>query len=367
MEQWIILYELSILIYCISSYYESGMKNSTFAISMVLSYLCLKISYYIFSKFKYKNIILLATLLLIAFEYIYVYNLMILILPINLYVLLEKKELHRWINAVAIMISICFIKYDVLREYILAAILGYLVYTLVNRSFSKIKRLTEENEQLKHKNTTLFNKLSKDEQFHKQFKDLSQLEERNKIAQEIHDNIGHTLSGSLMQLEAAKLLLDKDIHKSKLIIQSTIDVLRNGMEDIRITLRNIKPPSEQLGVNKLKLLIEEFSFKSDIRANFFYYGNINKINASQWKLVYDNVNEGLTNTMKYSKASKVTVNIEILNKIIKLEVKDDGVGCNTITKGLGIAGMEERVGNEGGKVIIDGTQGFSIISLIPLD
>jgi signal transduction histidine kinase len=367
MEQWIILYEFSILIYCIGHYVESGMKNSTFAISMLLSYICLKVSYYIFSKVKYKDIILIVTLILIVVEYVYIYSLIIMILPINIYMLLKRKERFRWINVIVIVLIAYFIKYDILHEYILAAILGYLIYMLVNISVSKIGRLTEENEKLKAKNTMFFNKLNKDIEFHKQFKDMSQLEERNKIAQEIHDNIGHTLSGGLMQLEAAKLLLDKDIPKSRLIIQNTIDVLREGMENIRMTLRNIKPPSEQLGINKLKLLIEEFSFKSDIRANFLYSGNINKITPRQWKVIYDNTNEGLTNTMKYSKASKVTVNIEILNKIIKLEVKDDGVGCSNVTKGLGILGMEERVGNEGGKTIVDGVQGFSIISLIPLD
>jgi signal transduction histidine kinase len=367
MEGWIILYELSILIYCISHYLESGMENSTFAISMILSYICLKLCYYIFSKAKYKDIILIVTLILIVFEYTYFYNLIIIILPINIYMLLKKKEQDRWINVIAIIISVYFIKYDILHEYILAAVLGYLVYILVNSSVSKIQRLTEENEQLKNKNTIYYNKLNKDVEFHKQFKEMSQLEERNKIAQEIHDNIGHTLSGGIMQLEAAKLLLGSDIPKSKLIIQSTIDVLREGMENIRITLRNIKPPSEQLGINKLKLLIEEFNFNSDIRTSFLYNGNIDKINTRQWKLIYDNANEGLTNTIKYSKATKVTVNIEVLNKIIKLEIKDNGVGCSTVTKGLGIAGMEERVGNEGGKVIVDGSQGFSTISLIPLD
>ena len=367
MEQWIILYEFSILIYCISHYVESGMKNSTFAISMFLSYICVKICYYIFSKSKYKDITLIMILVLIIFEYIYVYDLIIIILPINIYMLLKKKGQARWTNVIPIIISVYFINHNILYEYILAALLGYLVYILVNTSTSKIQRLTEENEQLKYKNIILFNKLNKDVEFHKQFKDMTQLEERNKIAQEIHDNIGHTLSGSLMQLEAAKLLLDKDVLKSKLIIQSTIDVLREGMESIRITLRNIKPPSEQLGINKLKLLIEEFSFKSDIRANFLYSGNINKITTRHWKIIYDNINEGLTNAIKYAKASKVTVNIEILNRITKLEIKDDGVGCSNVTKGLGIAGMEERVGNEGGKVIVDGSQGFSIISLIPLE
>jgi len=57
-----------------------------------------------------------------------------------------------------------------------------------------------------------------------------------------------------MQLEAAKLLLGVDTPKSKSIIQSSINVLREGMNNIRNTLKNIKPPSEELGISKLKLL-----------------------------------------------------------------------------------------------------------------
>lgn len=367
MEGWIILYEFSILIYCVINYCQSGMNNSTFAISMVLTYICLKVTYYIFSSSKYKDIILTVILILIVFQYNYVYNLIILILPINIYMLLEKKRQHKWISIATIIISGYFINRDILQEYMLVAVLGYLVYKLLNISITKIQRLTEENETLKNRNNTLFNKLNKDAQFHMQLKDMSQLEERNKIAQEIHDNVGHVLSGALMQLEAAKLLLGSDIPKSKLIIQSTINVLREGMNNIRNTLKNIKPPSEELGINKLKLLVKEFTLKSDIRSNVLYNGNIDKITTRQWKLIYDNINEALTNAMKYSKASKVIVNIEIHNKIIKLEVKDNGVGCSTVIKGLGIAGMEERVENEGGQVVVDGTQGFSIISLIPID
>jgi signal transduction histidine kinase len=367
MEGWIILYEFSVLIYCISNYCQSGMNNSTFAISMVLSYICLKVTYYIFSKSKYKDIMLIVILILIVFQYIYVYNLIILILPINIYMLMKKKRKHKWTSITVIIISAYFINYDILQEYVLVAILGYLVYTLVNISTSKIQRLAFENEKLKTKNNILFNKLNMDAQFHTQLKDMSQLEERNKIAQEIHDNIGHVLSGALIQLEAAKLLLGVDIPKSESIIQGSINVLREGMNNIRNTLKNIKPPSEELGISKLKLLVKEFSLSSGIASNFLYKGNIVKITTRQWKLIYDNINEALTNAMKYSKASKVIVNIEIHNKIIKLEVKDNGVGCAAVIKGLGIAGMEERIENEGGQVIIDGAQGFSIISIIPID
>jgi signal transduction histidine kinase len=76
--------------------------------------------------------------------------------------------------------------------------------------------------------------------------------------------------------------------------------------------------------------------------------------------------EAMTNTLKYAHASDIKINIQVLNKLIKQEIKDNGVGSFNIIKGLGLKGIEERCANMGGKVIIDGSKGFSIIALLPI-
>jgi len=58
--------------------------------------------------------------------------------------------------------------------------------------------------------------------------------------------------------------------------------------------------------------------------------------------------------------------VEVLNTLIKVEVKDDGIGCFRIEKGLGLSGIEERTMNLNGKVIFDGSSGFSVIILLPI-
>lgn len=55
------------------------------------------------------------------------------------------------------------------------------------------------------------------------------------------------------------------------------------------------------------------------------------------------------------------------NKVIKAEIKDDGIGAFHIKKGLGLKGMEERVAGVGGKVVFDGSKGFSVITLLPIE
>jgi signal transduction histidine kinase len=97
----------------------------------------------------------------------------------------------------------------------------------------------------------------------------------------------------------------------------------------------------------------------------YYNGELKEISNIQWNIINRSVKEALTNTTKYAKASEVKVKIQILNKLIKVEIKDNGIGNLTINKGLGLRGIEERCENISGKVIVDGSDGFSVILLLP--
>ncbi|HBP64672.1 MAG TPA: two-component sensor histidine kinase, partial [Desulfosporosinus sp.] len=87
----------------------------------------------------------------------------------------------------------------------------------------------------------------------------------------------------------------------------------------------------------------------------------------QWKVITDNLGESLTNALKYSGATMISLKIEVLNKFVKAEVSDNGHGAFIVKKGLGICGMEERSGRIGGKVVVDGSKGFSVITLLPME
>lgn len=233
--------------------------------------------------------------------------------------------------------------------------------------YTKNNEYKKRIEKLENKNSKVLEKLNNQNEYRKQLEYSSQLEERNRIAQEIHDKLGHNIAGSLMQLEAAKLLMEKDKTKSKIIIENTINVLREGMESIRATLKNIKPNKELVGYNQLKLMADEFTSKSSITTNIYCFGELEFISSIQWKTIYDNIKELLTNVMKYSGAKNVKISIQILNKLIKIEVKDDGKGCIDIINGIGLTGIEERCFSLNGKLILDGSDGFSVIQLLPIE
>lgn len=369
MENLIILNKSILVVYFIIAYIhgmEDGLTDITRVISALLLYVILNLGKGIFKCRELKYIFLLASLLLCTAAYLFINPLFIIFLPLTVFEINHGYIGVGFLILAFILLSILLIKSQIINELFLSASLSLLLYELSLKSFNKIDKLTKLNENLKDKNEKLIKNLQSNEEYENQMIYTLKLEERNKIAQEIHDKLGHTISGSIMQLEASKLLMEVDPEKSKSIMQTSIDSLRSGMESIRSTLKNIKPPAEQMGINKIKLLVNSFSQKSGINGRVFYEGNIDIITYKKWKIIYDNISEALTNAMKYSAAKNLWVKIQVLNKMVKTEIKDDGKGCIQYSKGLGITGIEERTENINGKIIIDGSDGFSVIILLPI-
>lgn len=367
MENWLIISKLTILAYCVLSFAGSEMSSTTAFVLFVLIYSSLNMLCHIVKNPQLKTGLLIGSIILLMGCFQYLNSLFILLLPLNLYELVFIYNYSLWLPAVISAIPL-FLQANSLRaEYILVSAFSYLIYLLASKSHQRVQMLAQENDQLREKVHALAGRLNKDLEYERQMKYSSQLEERNKIAQEIHDRVGHAIAGSLIQLEAARLLIENDRNKSRDIIQNVINILRAGMESIRATLRNIKPAAEQLGINRVKLLLDEFSVNNQITTTLLSGGNLERVSTIQWKIIQDNLNEALTNALKYSGATAISINIELLNKFIKVEVKDNGVGAYLVKKGLGLTGMEERSGSIGGKIIIDGSKGFSVITLLPVE
>ena len=104
---------------------------------------------------------------------------------------------------------------------------------------------------------------------------------------------------------------------------------------------------------------------TNIKGKVIYSGDLEKVGTSLWIVFIHIITELTTNSIKYSNGDLIEVKIEILNKIIKLEVKDNGLGCKKVQKSIGLRNIEESVSNLNGKLIINSDDGFSVIVLIP--
>lgn len=191
---------------------------------------------------------------------------------------------------------------------------------------------------------------------------IAEINERNRIAREIHDNVGHSIAGVLMLLQASNKLYDRDNQKSKELQEKAILNLSDSLTLLKNTVYNIKP-NEELGINYITEIINSFSF---CEVEYKYRGDFNNLPASYLEILGTNIKEALTNTSKYSKATKVNISIDLNENFIRLYIKDNGIGCSKIRDSLGLSGMKERIKNIGGNISINGDDGFLIVCVIPL-
>lgn len=366
MDNWIIGTKLFIVLYCVLKYVSGNMTRGAEVLLLILLYVCINMLFYIVKSESLKRCFLILSLILLLASAYYVNILFLLPAPMNGAELMGRFSENVKLSVVPAALIVVFVSRSFFPEYMLAAVFSLCMFILSRKAYSRVSMLSGEVDRLRERNDALYKRLDVSTDYENQLRYLTQMEERNSLAQKIHDKVGHSIAGSLIQLEAASVIIGSDTAKARDIIGNVIQVLKEGMENIRSTLRNIKPAAEQLGINRLKAVLDKFTCNSSIKAFLSYNGDLSPVSHLQWKIVMDNLKEALTNTLKYSSATTVKVDLAVLNKLIRVEVRDNGVGAFSPNKGLGLRGMEERTESAGGKLIIDGSKGFSIIMLLPV-
>lgn len=192
------------------------------------------------------------------------------------------------------------------------------------------------------------------------------LEERAALSQTLHDKLGHNINGSVYQLEAAKLLIDKDPEKTKNMLQAVIDQLRTGMDEIRAILRKERPKKEELAKLQLYKLCEDGNSKG-VETLLEIEGDTSKIADALWEVILDNAFEAVSNSMKYSGCKHIVIKLVVLNKMVRCSITDDGVGCKDIKDGMGISGMRQRVRAVNGSLSFEAEVGFSVNMILPME
>ncbi len=191
------------------------------------------------------------------------------------------------------------------------------------------------------------------------------LEERAELSQTLHDKLGHNINGSVYQLEAAKVIMEAEPEKARAMIQSVIDRLRSGMDEIRAILRKERPEKKKMALLQIYELCNDCNNKG-VEAELSTEGDLSGISAELWEVILDNTFEAVTNSMKYSKCKKIDIKIVVMNELVRCTVSDDGKGCEKLVDGMGISGMRRRVRNSGGTVNFETEAGFAVNMLLPL-
>lgn len=191
------------------------------------------------------------------------------------------------------------------------------------------------------------------------------LEERAELSQTLHDKLGHNINGSVYQLEAVKVLMEKEPEASKKMIQAVIEQLRGGMDEIRIILRKERPKKYKLAILQLEKLCKDCRSKG-VEAELITEGELKEIPEKYLEVILDNAYEAVSNSMKYAKCSKIKISIYVLNQMIRCSISDNGVGCKEVIDGMGISGMRKRMREINGILDFETEAGFTINMLLPM-
>src|SRR3712207_2513554 len=189
-----------------------------------------------------------------------------------------------------------------------------------------------------------------------QARELTISEERNRVAREIHDSLGHYLTVVNVQLEAAGKLLDRDPEKAREAVARAKASASETLSEVRRSVRALKPLAveKRTGTGALAALAREFG-GTGIAVSFEVMGQERDLSPEAELLLYRALQEGFTNALKYSGGSQVEAKLAFEPSCVRLTVADDGRGSSDDVHGLGgtgfgISGLQERASALGGRV-----------------
>lgn len=249
-----------------------------------------------------------------------------------------------------------------IKELLFLAVIDFTVCYLSNRTRhlvilkEELLELRDTSKELeivmKEKNHELL--LNQDNEIH-----LATLQERNRIAREIHDNVGHMLSRAILMVGAIKAMnqnnaLDDSIMSLKETLSNAMTAIRSSVHDLHDEAIDMKETMQQL--------ITEFQF-CPITMDYDMSSHVDR----NVKLAFIAITkEACSNIIKHSNASKVEVIAREHPGIYQLLIKDNGTKV-TLNKenGIGLGNMEDRVKALNGTISFDSENGFKIFVMIP--
>ena len=253
-------------------------------------------------------------------------------------------------------------------QFVIALFMGiiYFQHDFIVESYRKQTREdTIAEQQLKHSMNRREHEMQEEVRKSLLQAENQMLEEREELSQTLHDKLGHNINGSVYQLEAVKVLMEKEPETSKKMIQAVIDQLRSGMDEIRMILRKERPEKYKLAILQLEKLCEDCRSKG-VEAELITEGELKEIPEKYLEVILDNAYEAVSNSMKYAKCSRIKISVHVWNQMIRCSISDNGVGCKKMTDGMGISGMRKRMREINGILDFETEAGFTINMLLPL-
>ncbi len=246
----------------------------------------------------------------------------------------------------------------------------FLVYMilLVRIQMGEKEEIMELNNQLNIANGELHQANIQLEKYAKESGKMAEMKERNRLAREIHDTLGHALTGIITGIEACVTLMDIAPEATKEQLKAIAEVARQGITDVRRSVKALRPDAlEKSGLGSaLITLVKEMHSATSADIEYNFETDLNCFNDDEEDIIYRIVQECITNSIRHGKADKIYIHISREFNLLNILIKDNGTGCKDIKKGFGLHHMEERLDMLHGSLCYNGTDGFTVEAKIPI-
>lgn len=174
--------------------------------------------------------------------------------------------------------------------------------------------------------------------------ELALSKEREIVAQELHDSIGHTLVAVKMHVKVLEKYVGYDTEKEKQILSTLNEVIQESILQLRETVYRLKKNSRNWNFKEaVTQLLDNIRQTESVQINFYFDAEAESLEVSFKEVIYKSIRECITNAMKYAKAKNIWISIKVTGNEVEFYVKDDGIGAAEIQKSFGIKGIEERI------------------------
>ncbi len=244
---------------------------------------------------------------------------------------------------------------------ILAIIPGYLLH-LWHRESTWLQRESDDLRQKIHHMQQTETHLLQD--YHDAGR-ISQLTERQRIAEILHDNLGHELTAAHLTVKAIGTLLESGQQEKALQFQQKAEGrLDTALTQLKTAVRQIEPESDS-DIRRITSLFENFIYP----IQFSQIGDLTHVPSHLRQLLYISIKEALTNITKHARPTAITALIECTQSIVRLVLENDGIfpAQNTMPgQGNGLRYMRKRIEAIHGSMSTTKDKTFKVIIILPL-
>ncbi|MGT2910503.1 sensor histidine kinase [Streptococcus cameli] len=227
------------------------------------------------------------------------------------------------------------------------SLLFYIMYSITERS-----NIEEELRMVSKVNTELNSYVALTEK-------IVEDRERKRIAREIHDTLGHALTGISAGIDAVKVLVDIDPPRAKEQLQTMSIVVREGIRDVRGSLNKLRPGALEDGSLKEALfkMVKEYESVSHLTINLRYGWDRVDLDSMKENAIFRVIQESITNSLRHGHANQVDIDL-INGDNYTITIQDDGIGFEHLEYGYGLKQMRERMAVIGGHIRFENRNGF---------